>query len=297
MVRPNSMMRTLVAIVLCGLCMLLGCQRDYERAGYTKGEKQASYPWENLEPGDPRLPADSRRNDGAGTEEAGNVMIPEGARWPALSTRDTISEEKLAGVWLRLAVMQGERIRLLDPEQIDHLNLRPDGGFAITYPASVPPRQPVEGDWRKAGPGQLEMTVKNAEPLTLNAELFRDDFLFFWDEQQKLSYWYARVPEQRSERIGRDRWKTSLGDMRIGNVIQSRFDFEVSGPSLRSGSGYYQDGILRLRWEDTQSSAGGYGAFIVSPDWKMLKGSWWIDDYEASPFGGAWDSLDEIPEA
>ena len=36
-------------------------------------------------------------------------------------------------------------------------------------------------------------------------------------------------------------------------------------------------------------TAGGFAVFRVSPDWKTLTGAWWLDDYEAAPFGGPWD--------
>jgi hypothetical protein len=44
-----------------------------------------------------------------------------------------------------------------------------------------------------------------------------------------------------------------------------------------------------MRWENEQHNQGGYAAFIVSPEWESLEGVWWIDDYEAVPFGGPWN--------
>jgi hypothetical protein len=44
-----------------------------------------------------------------------------------------------------------------------------------------------------------------------------------------------------------------------------------------------------MRWEEDDRSGTGYAMFIVPAGWKSLKGAWWIDDYEATPFSGTWN--------
>jgi hypothetical protein len=285
------MLLLVLSAVLCS-----GCPRDMEGAGYSAQRSTATYPWEPR--GEQAGQAELQQQESP-SEVNAQVAIPAGERWPALSGKDTLDEMTLAGNWLRVAFMEGERIRLLEPELVDHLQLRPDNSFTLSYPSNAPggARRPIDGNWSKVGAGLIELAITGGDTLTLNAQQFRDDFLFFWSKEARQSFWYVRVQPSASQRLSRNRWKTSLGEMRIGNVIQDRFEFEVSGPSTRTGTGYYQDGILRLRWEDEQSSAGGYGAFIASPDLSQLKGVWWIDDYEAAPFGGAWDTSGSTPQA
>ena len=58
-------------------------------------------------------------------------------------------------------------------------------------------------------------------------------------------------------------------------------------------NGFYNRGVLSIRWEQDDRAGAGYAAFVVGKDWQTLKGAWWIDDYEAIPFSDAWDGTRE----
>ncbi len=116
--------------------------------------------------------------------------------------------------------------------------------------------------------------------------MFGEDFFFFWSYNGSVGMWFARLPGESTPRIEHNHFSSNLGDIHLESVNDNVFYGTAEGEYARDIAGIYTNGILLMRWEEPDTSAAGYAAFIVAPDWSELNGVWWIDDYEAAPFGG-----------
>ena len=171
---------------------------------------------------------------------------------------------------------------------MDMLELREDKSMIWHIRVDGQDTQFLEGYWDKPGPGQISLQMPGNPPVTLFSQLQNQNFLYMWSFEQKLGHWFVRYPAAGSDRITRNRFSTTFGDMIFTEVGDLGFRGAVYGEYERSIGGRYIPGVISMRWEEPATSSGGYAAFIVDPGFETLTGVWWLDDYEAAPFGGPW---------
>lgn len=257
--------------------------------------------YRELPPGDPRVASSGRHPWDAGrplpfapqkaapqAEVEAQQTEPESLeRGPAFSPGDTLSEADIPGRYLQVVVVREEKMSQVPLGYQDILTLEPGGHF-LWKNLTDWQEDTAEGSWRKPGPGKLQLELGPDAP-PVRAEMFGRDFLYFWSSESKAGFWWARIPEASTDRIGFNSFSTNRGTLKLRDVVGSSFTGTVEGPRLLRVNGNYQRGVLVLRWEEEDRSAGGYAAFIAGADWKSLQGVWWLDDYEAAPFGGQWN--------
>jgi hypothetical protein len=260
----------------------------------------ATHPWELPGYSEDEIHARAlpqAEGDDAEQQSAGNdVQLPV-MRGPAFAAEDTLDPATIPGQWLQVCVSADEKIDIPPYAELDMLELREDGSMTWNVRSADNQSKYLEGQWAKSGPGLLSLTVTGGQPVPLNCQLFGKNFLFAWSYDQKLGHWFARLPATGAERITRNRFKTTFGNMIFTEVGDKGFRGEVDGEYTRTIGGLYLPGVITMRWEEGATRSGGFAAFIVDADFKTLDGVWWLDDYEAAPFGGAWTGTadDSIP--
>lgn len=278
------MVRKLLIFALC--LGLAACHRELP-AGDARINASGSYPWDAGRP----LPFAPEPKAAQAPPDRTEVPAEPLQRGPAFSAQDTLLEADLPGKYMQVAIVHDEKMGAVPLGYQDLLDLEAGGHF-VWRNLTDWKEDVSEGAWHKTGPGRLKLDV-SADAPELRAELFGGQFLYFWTYEAKSGFWWAKVPRTYSERIGANSFNTTRGTLRLKDVVGASFTGTVEGQRTLLISGNYQRGILTLRWDEEDKSAGGYAALVVNPDWKSFSGVWWIDDYEAAPFGGAWDGTAE----
>lgn len=273
--------------MMCGLALaaallLSGCPRDIA-PGSAPAAGTATHPWELQGWKSPVAPSGQA---GAGT--AGVVELPPDIG-PHLSTQDTLDEDKLPGVWLQVCHVWSERVNIVPPSEMDEMELH-EGGGAIYRAVTDNKLAVYTGDWKKTQPGRLSVVVEGGKNVEYYAVLFRGEFLYLWNQEARTADWFARVPPVFSDRIKANRFNTTLGDLFIKSTVGASFEGSVKAQgATMSIAGYYQSGVIALRWEDHYHNSAGFAVFHVDQDWNTLYGAWWLGDFDSAPFGGTWD--------
>jgi hypothetical protein len=221
------------------------------------------------------------------TEDDGTTQ-PVTSRGPAFATEDTLDEALIPGQWLQVCTCVNEQINIPGVADIDTLELRANGTMVWQARVAGAETTYIDGNWTKSGPGQISLRTADGQPVTLYSQLYQGKFLFIWSYEQKLGHWFARMPETGSQQISRNRFRTTFGNMIFTEVGNQGFHGVVLGEYERTIGGFYLPGVITMRWEESATNSGGYAAFLVDPTFNTLDGVWWLDDYEAAPFGGPW---------
>ena len=219
---------------------------------------------------------------------ATDEVSPPTRRGPAFTPTDTMDPAVLAGRWLQVCQVSAEKMNLVPVGEMDLLELQPSGQAAY-YRVEQREVQPLEGNWRKVEAGVLGLSFGSEQEGHFYGELFAGSFLYIWNYDHQIGYWFARVPPEGTSTIEANSFLTSRGALRLADVVAQSYSGTVTGTSEVTVAGYYESGILTMRWEDEAGNVAGFAAFVVAPDWSELAGAWWLDDYEAAPFGGGWD--------
>lgn len=270
---------------LVALAILGGCPRSYPEGQNPAEYAKVTHPWE--QPGwQPPQPVTGPDVPAASTQE--QVQTPE-KRGPVLSQEDTLVEQQLTGRWLQVCTAVNETLQLAPPGQRFVLQLEPNG-TASYHLDREGKTQVVEGEWHKTQPGVISFRMgQDTAETAMYSQLYSGQFLYMWNYDHQQGLWYVRLPEQAAARISANRFSTTRGELKLATVMQNQF----SGTLTDSGAvtdvtGYYESGVLGLSWVDKARNSSGFAMFIVSPDWQTLSGVWWLNDYEAAPFGGDW---------
>lgn len=263
----------------------------------------ATHPWElpGYQPDSSLYQSEAEQVDPnqAAANVEGSLELP-ASRGPALSTEDTLLEADIPGQWLQICICSNEQLNLPAYTDMDMLELRENR--TMTWQNRIDGQDPqyYEGYWDKPAPGQITLQMRDSDPVLLYGQMHGRDFLYLWSYKQKAGQWFVRLPVAGSQRITRNRFSTTFGDMIFTEVGDLGFHGVVMGEYERSIGGRYMPGIIAMRWEETQTRSAGYAAFLVDPEFETLDGVWWLDDYEAAPFGGPWtgtaDDSIEMPE-
>jgi hypothetical protein len=271
-------MRTV--LLLAGVLLLAACQRDYpaDHPATTAGAVSA---WDFID-----LETGPRMGDSLPvTEQPEQEIEPSIELGPAFSETDTVDEELLAGVWLQFCQTRNERIDTVPVEHMDVLEIGPSGQLVWHF-INEGQDNPQAGWWEKTSPGVVAFQLGEQPGNEFRLQMFGGDFFFFWNYAGSIGMWFARLPEEASPRIEHNHFSSNLGDFHFESVNDNVYYGTAEGEYTRDIAGIYTNGILLMRWEEPETNAAGYAAFIVAPDWSELNGVWWIDDYEAAPFGG-----------
>lgn len=275
--------------VICTLCgsvwLLVGCPRVYGPGQEVPPEGTATHPWEQPGWEAPQpfglIPAPE------GNGQSGRIELPE-RRGPALAQTDTLDEALLPGRWLQVCQVSQEQLALIPPQEMDLLELASNGqaAYHLVREGKVDRR---EGNWTKQAPGVLGVAIGGGTALPFYGQLYSGQFLYLWNYENLQGWWYVRLPEQGAAQLGANHFTTTRGELLLKDVVMQQFSGELrDGENVGQVTGYYINGVMTLRWEDPAHNAAGYAALLVTPDFSSLEGVWWLDDYEASPFGGAW---------
>jgi hypothetical protein len=289
---------------LAGAClaMVLGaaCQRRApgemaeqiraQRAGATE-----SYPWT---PPHRQQQAATDPAEGSGEPglEAGAVELPDDlGRHPALGSQDTLDVAQLPGDWLLVCNVDQEALRLREPNNFYLFKFAAGGTLSLLPVIDGQVSRAVPGTWEKTGPGKLLMSINNGAPLTYYCEMLGTDFFYLWTFDSKNGLWLARRPAESTPVIEGNEFAFTSGErLHLTGTKGIAYDGYIEGPTRLEVSGGYSQGVLSMHWIDRQSNSDGYAMFIVSPDWKSLHGTWWLNDYTAVPFGGTWDTAQAV---
>jgi hypothetical protein len=275
------MLRTLLISLVC--LTLASCQRELPD-GAAPARGTAMHPWQAQ---GRELPFAPQPRPPAEAEQSVEEVPAKLRRGPAFTPGDTIDASLLPGTYLQVCQVKEEKMREVPVNYQDVVTLE-KGGHLIYKNVDDWKEEVLEGDWRKPEPGKLLLNLGPNSP-ELSAEMYDGTFLYLWSYDAKVGYWWAKVPDQFTEHIGYNSFSTSRGVISLKDVVSSSFTGTVTGLRPLRISGFYQRGVIVARWEEEDKSGGGYAAFIAGPDWKSLRGAWWIDDYEAAPFGGEWN--------
>jgi len=258
------------------------CQRDLP-ADDPRLKANGTHPWDQS--GRPLPFAPQLREPEAQPQT--QVDIPSG-RGPAFSVTDTLLEDNIPGTYLQVCQVQAEKMGPIPVNFQDLIVLKPDG-YAVYRQVDDWQENILEGRWKKLEAGVMGLSFGEPEFTRLHAQMQGSQFLYLWSYEAKSAFWWVKVPPTATDRIMHNRFDTNRGLLELNNVVGASFSGKVSGERPLTLHGVYQRGVLVLRWEEADQSAAGYAAFVALDDWKTLKGVWWIDDYEASPFGGDWN--------
>jgi len=268
------------------IAMLLGlgaCQREN-----TPEYGDATHPWDigddSIASGIPELGGNQDASDG---DSSGEVAVPT-LRGPILSQQDTLDTDQIPGLWIQVCRVRDEKMDLYPVEEMDLLQLTPENKAILTIVSQGEIYQTIEGNWRKAAPGKFGMSMGEYDEKVSFAEMYGPNFLYIWDYDIQLGVWYARAQQNASNQIEANLFDTSRGMLHFTNVVGNSYQGYLDSAHKNDLRGMYVGGILTMRWEDQKGKLGGFAAFIVDPGWETLDGVWWIDDYEAAPFGGPW---------
>jgi hypothetical protein len=259
---------------------------------------QAHYPWDM-----PGWRQESQQNPTGVAEDipivpatGGSVAIPnDKGRHPALDPLDTFDRSLLPGEWLIVAHVDDERVVLRSPDNFSVTKFFESGTLTLQPVIGGQLQQADNGTWEKSAPGVLLMALGTNTPQTFYCQFSGRDFLYMWTFEQANGLWLVRRPEQFAERISNNDLTFTSGErLHLTSVKGSAFDGTISGPIEYEVHGSYSQGVLNMRWIDRADNVDGFAVFRVSPDWKQLDGVWWLNNYEAAPFGGRWQTAMSI---
>lgn len=276
-------------VITCGLICLAallfgGCPRHYSADNPPPQVGTATHPWE-LQGWKPPV---EQPKQGEEQAAAAAVELPPDIG-PSLPTQDLLDAGKLPGVWLQVCHVWSERMNLITPDDMDEMELQ-EGGPVIYRTVSAGQEVTTEGQWEKTRPGRLQITVAGGRSAEYYAVLYRDEFLYIWDQGKREADWFVKVPLIPSDRILANDFNTTLGRLKLTSVVGNSCEGTLTDQNVNIRvTGYYVSGILALRWEDPQRNGAGYAAFHVDQDWNALFGTLWLGDFEAAPFLGPWD--------
>lgn len=272
-----------ILVLLAGILLLaVACQRDYPE-GHPSKTARATHLWDivaqskpvpegGMQPPEPEIPQDE-------------VSQRELERGPAFSEEDTIDTAYLPGAWLQLCESSGERIEPIPVDMMDVIEFAEDGRL-VYHLINRGEDNPQQGTWAKVGPGTMEFTVADSEASLFRMQMMGENLFFFWNYEAQMGFWFGKLTQGVPQQIPYSRYDSNFGEMHFESVNQGQFMGTIAGQYERTMFGAYIAGILLMRWEEPDTSAAGYGAMIMSPDGTSMEGGWWIDDYEAAPFGG-----------
>ncbi|MCC7478113.1 hypothetical protein IT575_06590 [bacterium] len=275
-----QLQRILLALVLSLPLIAAACRREGEAVERRAQMVRGTHPWDSPEYKSPvpEMPSRAARPD-----ESAAVSTP-ADRGPSLPTEDTLTEPAILGRYLQVCQVVQEKMNLIPVDQQDILNLQPNG-YATWTGVNDGTTKVDDGSWKKSKPGALELAFGGGS-VEMYGQLYQQDFLYLWSYENRTGFWFVRLPERASPRLLANKFGTSRGYMEISRYVGSSFEGQVSGETPLIVSGFYNSGILAMRWESEK--AGGFATFLVSEDNKTMRGCWWIDDWEAAPFGGDW---------
>ncbi len=280
-------MRISVAIT-CGLLvaaalLLTACPRQYSADNPPPQAGTATHPWE-LQGW--KSPVEMPEQNGADT--TAQVELPPDIA-PQLPTQDLLDPGQLPGLWLQVCHVFNERVNMVTPDDMDEMELQ-EGGPVVYRTISAGQAVTTEGSWEKTKPGRLQIKVAGGRAAEYYAVLYRDEFLYIWDEERREADWFVKIPLIPSDRIKANDFDTTLGALKLTSVVGNSCEGTLTDKNINIRiAGFFVSGILVLRWEDPQRNGAGYAAFHVDQDWNSLYGALWLGDYEAAPFLGPWD--------
>jgi hypothetical protein len=290
-------MPTVIAVraicLLAALLLLAGCPRQAQNP--VVGDSEAKYPWQmpdspyrNAGDGPPH---DDRKVDGQGAIGQ-EVQIPnDKGRHPALDTKDNFDPSKLAGDWVIVCHVVNERVELRGSDNFSVASFF-DNGTLRLQPVVGGNAQPASnGTWEKSAPGVMLMGLDNSTPQTFYCQFSGDDFFYMWTFEHANGLWLVRKPEQAADRVMANEFTFTSGEkLHLTSVNATAITGSIEGPRPYEVHGFYSQGVMNLRWVNELDNVDGFAAFRVSPDWQTLDGVWWLNNYEAAPFGGRWQT-------
>jgi len=282
-----GVMRWFTLIVVACLLVVTGCQRDGVREAEEARGQLATHPWELP---DWQMPDEvmAQRPDAAANYDAEEQVETPTKRGPSLPEIDTFDPELVPGRWLQVCMVSREQLALVPSGEMDMMELRADGKGAY-HSVSQGEVQSIEGNWEKLEAGMLAIGFGEGDLLPMYGELRDENFLYIWNYENQQGIWFTRLPQEATPEIQANTYDSTRGRLHFQDVVARSYSGYVEGESELNMRGFYESGILTMRWEDEKNNVGGYAAFRVGPDWQEMHGVWWIDDYEAAPFGGAWN--------
>jgi hypothetical protein len=280
-------MRLLIIFGVTALVLAAGCEREMPPEDSGR-QATASHPWEL--PGwtvPPELSAVSPLASEP-YDSVDEVDLPT-RHGPVLPEQDTLDPAILPGLWQQVCYVNQEKLNLIPVGGMNLMELQA-GGYSAFYSVQNGETAMMDGNWRKSAAGVVELAFgADGVPQAMYGQLYEDDFLYLWNYENQRGLWFARARPDAAPQIGANRFDTTRGELFLKDVVSQSYQGTVSADNEIIVAGYYDKGVLSMRWEDERGNLGGYAAFIVSEDWQTLKGVWWIDDYQAAPFGGPWN--------
>jgi hypothetical protein len=271
------------SLVLLAALLLGACPRQYSAGNTPPQAGTATHPWE-LQGWKP--PVDIPQQDGQ--DATAQVELPPDIG-PQLPAQDLLNPGKLPGLWLQVCHVFSERMNLVKPDDMDEMELQ-DGGAVVYRAVSAGRAVASEGAWEKTKPGRLRIHVAGGRDTEYYAVLYRNEFLYIWDQDKREADWFVKVPLLPSDSIKANDFSTTLGELKFTSVVGNSCEGTLTGKNVNIRvTGFFVSGILALRWEDPQRNGAGYSAFHVDQDWNSLYGALWLGDFEAAPFLGPWD--------
>lgn len=285
-----------VLLAACGL-LLAACPRQLtpEQAELRRSA-DSRYPWptpRELRSNTPGDPAAGQQADPAAESTLGTPFeLPNDlGRHPAIQRRDTVDTGLLLGDWALVCHADSERLVLHEPGSLRLFSFNPGGQLNLLTVQDGQLQHTQSGRWEKTGPGRMQISVDNSPPLTYYCEMFGSNFFYLWTFATKNGLWLVRRPAESAPQIAAGEFQFASGEtLKFTSVRGAVFNGYIDGPGRYEVTGGYYQGILSLRWVQPQSQSQGYAAFVVDRDWTQLDGAWWLDDYEAAPFGGSWST-------
>ncbi len=274
------LLRCAILALVLGLPLFSSaCRRDGEAAERQAAQVRGTHPWDSPEFKSPvpEVPLRGRPDDSEGVEAPAD-------RGPTLPGEDTLLEPAILGRYLQICQVVEEKMNLIPVDQQDILNLQPNG-YATWTGVKDNETKVDDGNWKKPRPGVMELSFGGGA-VEMYGQLYQQNFLYLWSYENRTGFWFARMPERANPGLSVNKFNTSRGFIDISRYVGSSWEGTVTGDSNMRISGFYNGGILSMRWESER--AGGFAAFVCSEDCTQLSGTWWIDDWEAAPFGGDW---------
>jgi len=275
-------------ILLAGLLCCAACPRVYPQGVEPPTYGSATHPWEL-----PGWPGPAK--EGAGTppqDSGGAVELPAGPG-PAIPAIDSFDPQYVPGQWLQVCEVSGQEMQLGEAGAVRMLELHP-GGALVYQSTNEGETQTTEGTWRKVAPGVLALAFGQSSEAACYGQLFEQDFLFLYSYDSARGYWLARAPAEGSQVLNYSHYSTSRGKLHIASQVSGHLSGSATADTGQlSLDGFYQRGVMALRWVDKKHNASGFCAFVVDANSGALHGAWWLEDSEAPPFSGSWDGQAE----
>lgn len=273
-------MRVVICLIVAVLAV--SCQRDYQEGQDPAEFAHASHPWDFQHSQqyfmDMFKPVEQ--------SEAQPERKPS-VRGPALSDEDLLDPETLPGRYIQICAVGGGKISPVLITEMDIIEFY--AGGRITYHSILESEDTVlTGFWEKLGPGMIGFRIGSDTSVPLHMQQFGRNFFYYWTYEREEGHWFARIPEGYPERMVTNVLDTSQGKMHIESVNEYQVTGTVQGEYERTIQGVYYLGMLIFRWEEEMTATGGWAVMRSSADGLSFDGVWWIDDYEAAPFGGPW---------